>query len=105
MSVSKWAYSPEKCDGQPCVGDCNTCSKAGVLTYEKVLEAFRALGKNEITPEWIIVPDDKKEWWQNLLKEHGITSIKVMPESYFIRSKDGTQYNKIEFIMGGDAKE
>lgn len=28
MSVSKWAYEPEKCDGAPCVGDCDLCSKA-----------------------------------------------------------------------------
>lgn len=26
MSVSKWAYSPKKCDGQPCPGDCDFCS-------------------------------------------------------------------------------
>ena len=28
MSVSKWAYEPEKCDGQKCVGDCDFCDKA-----------------------------------------------------------------------------
>ena len=29
MSVSKWAYEAEKCDGQPCVGDCdNGCPLA-----------------------------------------------------------------------------
>ena len=28
MSVSKWAYSQSKCDGSPCVGDCDKCSKA-----------------------------------------------------------------------------
>lgn len=28
MSVSKWAYSPEKCDGDLCVGDCDLCGKA-----------------------------------------------------------------------------
>ena len=26
MSVSLWDYSPEKCDGRPCVGDCDFCS-------------------------------------------------------------------------------
>lgn len=25
MSVDKWAYDPKKCDGQPCVGDCDKC--------------------------------------------------------------------------------
>ena len=28
MSVSKWAYSPEKCDGDYCPGDCDNCGKA-----------------------------------------------------------------------------
>lgn len=28
MSVSKWAYSPERCDGEVCVGDCDLCPKA-----------------------------------------------------------------------------
>ena len=28
MSVDKWAYSPEKCDGDFCPGDCDFCMKA-----------------------------------------------------------------------------
>lgn len=28
MSVSKWAYEPDKCDGYPCPGDCDGCSKS-----------------------------------------------------------------------------
>ena len=28
MSCDKWAYDPEKCDGYPCCGDCDFCSKA-----------------------------------------------------------------------------
>lgn len=28
MSVSLWAYEPEKCDGEPCCGDCDKCKKA-----------------------------------------------------------------------------
>ena len=28
MSVSKWAYSPAKCDGDYCPGDCDYCPKA-----------------------------------------------------------------------------
>ena len=27
MSVSKWAYKPEKCDGDYCPGDCDNCQK------------------------------------------------------------------------------
>ena len=30
MSTSKWAYEPEKCDGQPCPGDCDSCPRAGI---------------------------------------------------------------------------
>ena len=30
MSISKWAYTPEKCDGKPCYGDCDYCP----LKYE-----------------------------------------------------------------------
>lgn len=28
MSVSKWAYEPQKCDGKYCPGDCDDCNKA-----------------------------------------------------------------------------
>ena len=27
MSVSKWAYTPEVCDGEGCPGDCDLCDK------------------------------------------------------------------------------
>ena len=27
MSVSLWAYEPEKCDGNFCIGECDLCSK------------------------------------------------------------------------------
>lgn len=28
MSVSKWDYDTDKCDGDFCPGDCDDCSKA-----------------------------------------------------------------------------
>lgn len=28
MSTSKWSYTPEKCDGKPCIGDCDICQIA-----------------------------------------------------------------------------
>ena len=28
MSISKWSYTPEKCDGRPCIGDCDICQIA-----------------------------------------------------------------------------
>lgn len=27
MSVKKWAYDPERCDGTPCPGDCDKCTR------------------------------------------------------------------------------
>ena len=27
MSVSKWAYEPDRCDGVFCVGDCDWCMR------------------------------------------------------------------------------
>lgn len=38
MSVSKWAYSPAKCDGEPCVGDCDMCSIADDVEDEEMME-------------------------------------------------------------------
>ena len=26
MSVNKWNYEPSKCDGRPCIGDCDECN-------------------------------------------------------------------------------
>lgn len=39
MSISKWAYVAEKCDGDFCCGDCDSCPKADenmpVLDHER----------------------------------------------------------------------
>ena len=35
MSVSKWAYEPDKCDGDFCIGDCDKCGKAGLIVTER----------------------------------------------------------------------
>lgn len=39
MSVSKWAYDPNKCEGQMCVGDCDICSKKDELSEEYIRDA------------------------------------------------------------------
>ncbi len=39
MSVSKWAYRPDKCDGQPCPGDCDYCD----VSWEDEIEDFSEL--------------------------------------------------------------
>lgn len=28
MSIDKWSYTPEKCDGVMCIGDCDFCALA-----------------------------------------------------------------------------
>lgn len=35
MSVSLWAYIPEKCDDTFCVGDCDYCELAGVTLSDE----------------------------------------------------------------------
>lgn len=35
MSVSKWSYEPEKCDGDFCIGDCDFCPKQMPLLDEE----------------------------------------------------------------------
>lgn len=35
MSVSKWAYDPEKCDGVLCVGDCDLCRLANIRVEDE----------------------------------------------------------------------
>ena len=42
MSVSKWAYEPEKCDGDYCPGDCDLCSKADKDDDEEEQEILAA---------------------------------------------------------------
>lgn len=43
MGVDKWAYEAEKCEGSPCIGDCDLCSKADktmVYRYGMRLRGF-----------------------------------------------------------------
>ena len=30
MSCSKWAYTPQKCDGDYCIGECDLCGKRDI---------------------------------------------------------------------------
>ena len=58
MSVSKWAYIPECCDGEPCPGDCDICSKA----EENVAEMWN--GSNESYNAILMSPDGYCAWGQ-----------------------------------------
>ena len=49
MSVDKWAYSPETCDGFACPGDCDRCDipknpeKYGAQTIELPEDFVKAM--------------------------------------------------------------
>ena len=62
MSVSKWAYVAEKCDGDYCCGDCDSCPKADdnmpVINQERLcnqceqyVEASKHYGEDCISRE------------------------------------------------------
>lgn len=38
MSVNRLAYSPEKCEGQPCCGGCDTCENRDVVEVVRCAE-------------------------------------------------------------------
>lgn len=64
MSCSKWAYTPEKCDGQPCPGDCDHCARQSL--YE-MKELFDGIGLKDATglmdaivPKMIKESEDKE---------------------------------------------
>jgi len=41
MSVSKWAYESDKCDGGYCIGDCDKCMKAELNDTPFLLEPYK----------------------------------------------------------------
>ena len=64
MSVSKWAYNPEKCDGDFCHGDCDNCGKADleINLYDEEethTNCTVQISRNSITGETSI------GWWEN----------------------------------------
>lgn len=91
MSVSKWAYTPEKCDGQPCVGDCDMCSKKDVLTFGEIQEAFCKLeeANNAPVPDggdayYIVGDEQEADAVRKELESFGIKSVKViMADDYY----------------------
>jgi hypothetical protein len=41
MSISKWAYDPDKCDGDFCCGDCDRCQKAEDDDFDRSGQEWR----------------------------------------------------------------
>ena len=42
MSASKWAYVPEKCDGDYCCGCCDNCPKADLIFEEDIKDGKKS---------------------------------------------------------------
>jgi len=72
MSVSKWAYTPEKCDGDYCPEDCDVCPKNDdrrgyECDPEKNTECdkkrcfWRRGGECRITLHWEYATDDEQQ--------------------------------------------
>ena len=61
MSVSKWAYTPEKCDGDYCCGDCDHCDKT--TEFERGFHEGAAYAVVEINNKI------KKEFERTFVKE------------------------------------
>ena len=40
MSCSLWAYSPEKCEGHPCPGDCDRCAKRDIVRVIRCVDCI-----------------------------------------------------------------
>lgn len=57
MSVSKWAYEPDKCDGEPCVGDCDLCDKKEIILRDRRYTIFAAHIMSKILA--IYITDEK----------------------------------------------
>ena len=93
MSVSKWAYTPEKCDRQPCVGDCDLCSKKDVLSYSEIKRAVHKLEEagNAPVPDgcdtcYIASDEQEADAVRNGLESLGIKSVKVITaDDYYAR--------------------
>lgn len=60
MSASKWAYLPERCDGEPCPVDCDNCGKAEVdgMTKERAITLLEELRQCYGWGDVIIHSDD-----------------------------------------------
>lgn len=47
MSVFKWAYDPDYCDGDICIGDCDYCRKIVTMYYDAIEACKKELERRE----------------------------------------------------------
>jgi hypothetical protein len=59
MSVSKWAYIPEKCDGDFCSGDCDKCGKAEEVEVDYFSLAFPDISRAVLMLDELILKEKK----------------------------------------------
>lgn len=88
MSVDKWSYDPDKCDGALCVGDCDYCEiweedKEQDMSKTEIIQVIQkgidTLIKLEepwalTTSDWREVQmafDDMSEWFLNEEEDDG----------------------------------
>lgn len=76
MSVSKWDYSPEKCDGRPCPGDCDKCiyedrpRKEFYYHYGMRIRGFSPGAQ----PDGVIRREDSDEYHDIIVYERPLTA-------------------------------
>ena len=73
MSVSKWAYSPEKCDGDYCPGDCDFCSKAAydpnpVLLHIETDNLDYDVNEEDVSWHWKRLDTYRSATYEELIK-------------------------------------
>lgn len=77
MSVSKWAYSPNKCDGEFCIGDCDLCYKANIPDDDE---------EDEIEQDGFITPS-------HLLESVSADKAKPVTECMYPECEDCDHYH------------
>ena len=99
MSVSKWAYTPEKCDGDYCYGDCDNCPKANEdeeddsrkVTNRELIERCGKVSGDECINGGCKYKEICKKWklkHHNTIPSMGIDFIEVMKPEWLDAEAD-----------------
>ena len=62
MSVSRWRYNPDRCDGRPCCGDCDECGEEERMIPIKI-------ERREPVMKWIPVSERLPEIGEHYVSE------------------------------------
>ena len=85
MSVSKWAYTPEVCDGGGCPGDCDLCDKPKNMEDEDDMDDYI---KRDAVIDYL---DSNNMPWRDWVKD--IPSADVVEVVRCKDCKHGQSYN------------